>query len=85
MTPEQKLAELGLSLPVPDGINLWVPVVDERAALVHLAAAGIRAAPGAPFFAGDGTPHVRLTTGLVTADELEHVATSLVDAARVGS
>ncbi len=33
----------------PDGINLWMPVRDERAALVHLAAEGIAVAAGTPF------------------------------------
>ncbi len=77
-----RLVDLGLDLPLPDGINLWVPVRDERAALTHLAAADIRAAAGAPFFpTDDHPPHVRLTTGLVRAEELDHVATSIVEAA----
>ncbi|WP_280266923.1 PLP-dependent aminotransferase family protein [Nocardia wallacei] len=37
--------------PVGDGegLNVWVPVTDERTTLVHLAANGIRVAPGGPF------------------------------------
>jgi DNA-binding transcriptional MocR family regulator len=34
-----------------EGLNVWVPVADERTALVHLAANGIRVAPGGPFYA----------------------------------
>lgn len=76
-----RLAELGVGLATPDGINLWLPVADERAALVQLATAGIRAAEGAPFVA-PGTeqtvgPHVRVTTGLVAGDDLEPVAAAL--------
>lgn len=80
-----RLVELGLDLGLPDGINLWIPVRDERMALTHLAAAGIRAAAGAPFFPHDDhPPHVRLTAGLVRADELDHVARAVVEAARAG-
>ena len=37
-----------------DGINVWIPVPDERTALVRLEAAGIRVAPGTPFRADSG-------------------------------
>ena len=43
------LAEEGIALAPPDGINLWLPVVSERAAIVQLAADEIRVAPGSPF------------------------------------
>lgn len=48
----------GVDMPVPDGINLWLPVNDERNAVVQLAAAGVRVAPGGPFLAAPlgGTP-----------------------------
>ena len=42
-----ELEALGIPLAVPDGINMWLPVRDERAALLQLAASGIRVA-GAP-------------------------------------
>lgn len=35
-----------------DGIDLWLAVASERAAIVHLAAAGVRVAPGGPFWSG---------------------------------
>lgn len=80
----ERLAELGMEIAEPDGINLWVPVRDERAALVHLAAADIRAAGGSPFHPEDDhAPHIRLTTGLVHSDAVEHVARTLVEAARL--
>lgn len=81
-----ELAGQGLDLPVPDGINLWLPVIDERAALVQLTTAGIRAAAGTPFLA-PGAPgdsdHVRVTTGLVDLEAASHVAASLAKAATV--
>jgi DNA-binding transcriptional MocR family regulator len=81
------LAEHGLELPVPDGINLWLPVAEERAALVQLTTAGIRAAGGSPFAApGARTPdHVRVTTGLVEVGEASHVAAALAAAATAGA
>lgn len=66
-----------------DGINLWLPVHDERTALLRLEAAGIRAAPGTPFVAAgadDGTAHLRVTVGLLSADVAE-VARALALAA----
>jgi DNA-binding transcriptional MocR family regulator len=80
------LASYGVGLAVPDGINLWLPVADERSALVQLATAGIRAAGGAPFVA-PGTeeivgPHVRVTTGRVDGDRVPAVAAALAAVAR---
>lgn len=43
------LGRQGVDLPPGDGINQWMPVRDERSAIVALAAAGILVAPGAPF------------------------------------
>src|SRR4051812_22659597 len=56
----------GLDQPAGDGINLWLPVSDERAAMTRLEAVGIRVAPGAPFrSAADGArPRVRVTVGM---------------------
>lgn len=67
------LRRLGVDVGDPDGINLWMPVTDERAALVHLAAEGILVGAGAPFQAsaagtGDDGAHVRVTAGVVTAN-----------------
>ncbi|GAA3906303.1 aminotransferase class I/II-fold pyridoxal phosphate-dependent enzyme [Microbacterium invictum] len=71
----------GVSMPHPDGINLWLPVADDRAAIVHLAAAGIAVAGGAPFVVHDDTPHVRVTSGVVAADAVD-VARELAAASR---
>jgi DNA-binding transcriptional MocR family regulator len=82
------LAGHGIRVDVPDGINLWLPVADERAALVQLTTAGIRAAGGSPFVA-PGSPdmgdHVRATTGLVETREASHVAAALAAAATAGA
>lgn len=75
------LADHGIDLPPHDGINAWVPVADERAALLHLAASGIRVAGGAPFVTAgwSGGAHLRVTVG-VLADRFEHVAARLAEA-----
>ena len=78
------LGELGLRVDPGDGINLWIPVVDETTAMVRLEAAGIRVAPGAPFLAagrGERDPgHVRVTVGVLRED-VDAVARALVLAA----
>lgn len=70
-----------LGLPPGDGLNLWLPVADEQAALISLAGAGIGAAAGAAFTVGAGTPHLRVTVGLI-GDDHEAVAARLAEAAR---
>jgi DNA-binding transcriptional MocR family regulator len=65
-----------------------VEVADERAALVTLAALGVRVSPGSPFMV-DGTPsrHVRVTTGVLDEhdhEQLQHVITALAAAAVAG-
>ncbi|WP_158373698.1 PLP-dependent aminotransferase family protein, partial [Cellulosimicrobium cellulans] len=88
------LAAHGVEVRPGDGINLWVPVADEATALVRLAAAGIRVAPGAPFRATTGpgaaadveqggSGHVRVTVGALAGgpDEVTRVATALALAA----
>jgi DNA-binding transcriptional MocR family regulator len=80
------LATHDLELEVPDGINLWLPVADERAALVQLATEGIRAAGGAPFLAvPQGGDHVRVTTGLVDESAAAAVGAALAAAATAGA
>lgn len=65
-----------------DGINTWMRVNDERAAIVQLAAVGIRVAQGGPFQVGGGAdPHVRVTVGMLR-DEIETVGAALAVAQR---
>jgi DNA-binding transcriptional MocR family regulator len=82
------LAGRGVTSSPGDGINAWVEVADERAALVTLAAMGVRVAPGTPFIVGTSpAQYVRVTTGLLHEDDLTqlaHVISSLAAAATAG-
>ncbi|WP_019925857.1 PLP-dependent aminotransferase family protein [Nocardia sp. BMG111209] len=77
------LARHGTVLPRADGINLWLPVADENAALISLAAAGIKAAPGGPFEVTDraAVAHLRLTVAAVTEPGVDRLAGRLATAA----
>lgn len=88
------LRERGIAVAPADGINMWVPVLSERSALVQLAAAGIRVAAGTPFLAasdaatsGNGArprrdrDFVRVTVG-VLRDGADEVADALATAAQ---
>lgn len=79
------LAARGVAVPGTEGINIWVPVQDETAAVVRLASRGIGVAAGAPFrvSAPEGGGHVRVTVGAATED-LDAVADALADAALAG-
>jgi DNA-binding transcriptional MocR family regulator len=68
-----------------DGLNLWVPVHDESAAIVRLASQGVGVTPGTPFdVLPGGGGHVRVTAGLV-ADGYEELAQILAVAANTSS
>lgn len=80
----------GVSYTGDDGINLWVAVVNERAAMLTLAALGIGVAPGEPFMVGsldpgeaDGRAWVRVTVGQIPDASLTAVATALSTASSV--
>ena len=76
------LAEHGVTVGGTDGLNVWVPVADETAAVVRLASQGIGVAPGAPFGVLPGqAPHVRVTAGLLASDQ-DRVAAAIAAAAR---
>jgi DNA-binding transcriptional MocR family regulator len=72
------LGERGLAVGGGDGINLWIPVADERDALVALASVGIGVAPGSPFQRSPGSPpHIRVTVGVKVEawdDVADHIA-----------
>ncbi len=74
-------------MPGTDGLNIWVPVRDEAAAVLRLASQGIAVTPGSPFSV-EGRPgpegHIRVTTGLVR-DGHEELAERIADAARTGA
>ncbi len=76
------LGQHGITVGGTDGINLWVPVADETAAVVRLASQGIGVAPGAPFAVRAGQPpHIRVTVGLLAEGHAE-VAAAIAAAAR---
>ena len=82
----EKLKDRGVASSPGDGINVWIPVEDERSALITLAAAGVRVAPGSPFVptAGDSSSQgIRVTTGRLPDDEsrIEEVAEIIARAA----
>jgi DNA-binding transcriptional MocR family regulator len=68
-----------------DGLNLWLPVRDETAALLYLAHRGIVAAAGSPFATKNGGgSHLRITVGLIV-DDFERVAGELALASKNAS
>ena len=75
----------GLDLTQADGINAWLPVHNERDAIVQLAASGIRVAGGSPFFATEpALSFVRVTAGALP-DDVEPIAEALAAVARGGA
>jgi DNA-binding transcriptional MocR family regulator len=80
----QRLEEHGIRVAGTDGLNLWVPVHDENAAVVRLASQGVGVAPGAPFAVlPDQQRHVRVTVGLLGTEE-QSVIDQLAAACRPG-
>ena len=76
-----ELATRNVNVAGTDGINLWLPVHDETAAVVRLASQGIGVTPGQPFAtAPNQPPHIRVTAGLVAQGQAE-LATQLAMAA----
>lgn len=63
------LAAESIRVAATDGINMWVPVTDERDAMVTLASLGIGVAPGTPFHLRPGTPHVRVTVSTELSEQ----------------
>jgi DNA-binding transcriptional MocR family regulator len=77
----RQLADRGVPVGGHEGLNIWVPVADETAALLHLAAHSIGASAGRPFAIGEGGPaHIRITAGLVR-DDVDHIADVIAGAA----
>jgi DNA-binding transcriptional MocR family regulator len=73
------LAQCGILVPPGDGLSIWLPVADERSAVITLAAAGIGVSPGGPFCARpDRVARVRITLGRLPDDE-----PAIADVARV--
>jgi DNA-binding transcriptional MocR family regulator len=82
----EHLKDRGVDTSPGDGINVWIPVEDERAALITLAASGIRVAPGSPFVIAvdaDSGSGIRVTTGRLPddPDAIGQIADALARAA----
>lgn len=61
-----RLAERGVAVGGAEGMNIWVPVQDEAAAIVRLASQGIGVSAGAPYTVmPEPQGHIRVTAGLV--------------------
>ncbi|MGZ5400365.1 MAG: aminotransferase-like domain-containing protein [Nocardioides sp.] len=59
----------GVEVGGSEGINVWVPVADETAAVARLATQGVGVSAGAPFAVLPGMPgHIRVTIGLISED-----------------
>ncbi|GAA4203901.1 aminotransferase class I/II-fold pyridoxal phosphate-dependent enzyme [Actinocatenispora rupis] len=81
----RRLADRGVEVGGSEGLNIWVPVRDEAAAVIRLASVGIGAAAGGPFHVREGAaPHLRLTTGLLRTGFAD-VADRVAEAAAVGA
>ena len=81
----EALARLGVEVGGTEGINIWVPVHDETAAVVRLASQGIGVTPGSPFaLLADSRDHIRVTVGLVREGH-EQLAAQLAAAARTSA
>jgi DNA-binding transcriptional MocR family regulator len=79
------LAERGVTVGGTEGINIWVPVEDETAAIVRLASQGIGVSGGAPFAVLPGLPgHIRVTAGLVREGH-DELAAQIAEAAHTVS
>jgi DNA-binding transcriptional MocR family regulator len=79
------LVDKGVEVTGTDGINLWMAVEDERAAVVALAAQGIGVAPGTPFLVRPDSDHLRVTVGVLSPERgLTRVAQQLAAAAVLG-
>lgn len=69
----QALAARGVEVGGTEGLNIWIPVQDETAAVVRLASLGIGVSAGAPYAVlPEPHGHIRVTAGLVAEghDEL---------------
>jgi DNA-binding transcriptional MocR family regulator len=75
------LAAQGVEASGASGLNVWVPVPDEDAAVRALLAGGVSIAAGAPFRLAT-PPAVRITTATVTPEQAPELAAALAAAVR---
>ncbi len=78
------LTGAGVAVGGSDGLNIWIPVLDENAALLLLATHGIGAAPGHPFTIGPvREQHLRVTVSPLHS-QFAAFAAVFAEAARAG-
>jgi DNA-binding transcriptional MocR family regulator len=66
------LADRGVRVGGTEGMNIWVPVQDETAAVVRLASQGIGVSAGTPYAVlPQRSGHLRITAGLVASGHEE--------------
>jgi DNA-binding transcriptional MocR family regulator len=75
------LAEHGIEVEAPSGLNVWIPVPDETAVVQSLLAEGWAVMPGAPFRLQAG-PAIRVTISSLQAKEASALATAIATAFR---
>ncbi len=84
------LAARGIGVRGSEGLNVWVPVEDETAAVARLAGQGIGVSAGAPFAVLPSPPglgqrgHIRVTAGLVR-EAHDELAAQIAEAAHTVS
>jgi DNA-binding transcriptional MocR family regulator len=79
------LERRGVPVGGTEGINIWVPVEDETAAIVRLASQGVGVSAGSPFAVRPGLGgHIRVTAGLVR-EHHEGLADRIAEAAHTVS
>ena len=73
------LRELGVHASAACGLNVWVPVVDETAAVAALLARGWVLAPGRPYRVSGGSQAIRVTIATLGQREAVQLAAALAE------
>ena len=73
------LAERGVTARGRSGLNVWIPVPDETAAITRLLSAGWAAAPGTRFRM-DSPPGMRITVADLAYGEIDSLADAIAEA-----
>lgn len=76
-----ELRARGTTVTGDDGFCVWLPVLDETAAVTELASVGILAMRGTSSYPAAGTPHIRVATSRLPIDSAPDIATLLAGAA----
>jgi DNA-binding transcriptional MocR family regulator len=77
----EALAERGIQVEAPAGINVWIPVPDETQVVQALHARGWAVTAGAPFRLRS-EPAIRVTISTLQADEAQALAAAIDEALR---